>query len=135
MARRQQGTTDERKLKAALAGRDLELVSVDERLPDGSIAATANKLHLVSAPGVGPIYAPIPVALRIRCDAKGAVRTLTGDTPDARAIADATRFVKSLVDNNKVADAERPAPPGATHHVAIDAKGRPVLRRSRFSAA
>jgi hypothetical protein len=135
MGRRKREMPEEKGLRAALAERDLELVSVDERLPDGTIAASANKLHLVPTPSGEPLYAPIPVALRIQCDASGKIRTLTGDAPVAGAIADATRFVASLIASHKVADAHAAAPPGATHQVETDAKGRRVLRRRRFAAS
>ena len=134
MRRRKAEVADEKSLRAALAKRDLELVSVDERSPDGTIAATANRLHVVPGPDGKPLYAPIPVTLRIQCDESGNVRTVAGETPEAAAIADATRFVKSLADSRKLAEGEGPVPPGATHQVEIDAKGRRILRRRRFSA-
>lgn len=135
MGRRKAEVADEKRLRAALAKRDLELVSVDERSPDGSIAATANRLHPVPGPDGKPLYAPIPVTLRIQCDESGDVRTVAGDTPGAAAIADATRFVKSLAAGHKLAEGAGPVPPGATHRIEVDAKGRRILRRSRFSAA
>lgn len=134
MGRRKPAVANEKKLRAALAGRDLELVSVDERSPDGTIAATANRLHVVPGPDGKPLYAPIPVTLRIQCDESGNVRTVAGETPEAAAIADATRFVKSLAASHKLAEGEGPVPPGATHQVEVDAKGRRILRRRRFSA-
>ncbi|HTO49820.1 MAG TPA: hypothetical protein VML91_19460 [Burkholderiales bacterium] len=134
MRRRKAGVADEKNLRAALAKRDLELVSVDERSPDGTIVATANRLHVVPDPDGKPLYAPIPVTLRIQCDERGNVRTVAGETPEAAAIADAARFVKSLADNRQLAAGEGPVPPGATHQVEIDAKGRRILRRRRFSA-
>ena len=48
MARKKPGVADERVMRAALAERDLELVSVDEHLPDGTIAASASKLHVIA---------------------------------------------------------------------------------------
>ena len=135
MGRRKHATTDEKRLRAALAERDLELVSVGEPSPDGTIAATANKLHLVPGPSGKPLYAPIPVSLHIKRDETGNIRTVTGDKPEADAIADATRFVETLVANNRLAEAEGVAPPGATHQVEIDSKGRRILRRRRFSVS
>jgi len=135
MGRRKQATTDVKRLRAALAERDLELVSVSEPSPDGSLGATANKLHLVPGPGGKPLYAPIPVSLRIQRDESGNIRTVTGDKPEASAVADATRFVETLFANNSLADADGVAPPGATHQVEIDSKGRRILRRRRFSVS
>jgi hypothetical protein len=134
MGRKRSGIADERVIRAALADRDLELVSVDERLPDGTIAATASKLHLIPTTDGKPLYVPIPVALQIKRDDRGDIHSVTGDVPGAGAVADAARFVKSLVANHQLAEANGIAPPGATHQVEIDAKGRRILRRRRFSA-
>ncbi len=135
MARQKLGATDDKSLRAALAERDLELVSVDERLPDGTLAVSANKLCLIPGGDGKPLHAPIPVSLRIRRDARGAVRSLTGDTLPAEAIADATRFVEGLRANRKLAEAGAAVPPGATHQIEIDPQGRRVLRRRRFTAS
>jgi len=134
MARKKPGVADERVMRAALAERDLELVSVDEHLPDGTIAASASKLHVIPTTDGKPLYVPIPVALRIKRDDRGNIHSVTGDVPSAGAVADAARFVKTLVTNHQLAEANGIAPPGATHQVEIDAKGRRVLRRRRFSA-
>jgi hypothetical protein len=134
MGRKKSKVADEKAVRAALAERDLELVSMDARLPDGTIAASANKLHLLPTTDGGPLYVPIPVTLQITLDDRGGIRSVTGGVPGAEATADAARFVKSLVANRQLAAASGTAPPGATHQVEIDAKGRRILRRRRFSA-
>ena len=135
MGRKQSATADEKAVRAALAERDLELISVDARLPDGTTAASANKLHCVQTKDGEQLYVPIPVTLQIARDDRGNIRSMTGDVPGADAIAAAVRFVGSLVGNRQLADASEPMPPGATHQVEIDAKGRRILRRRRFSAS
>jgi hypothetical protein len=135
MGRKKPNVAEEKAVRAALAEHDLELVSVDGRLPDGTISASANKLHLVPTTGGEPLYVPIPVTLRIERDSRGKIRSMAGDVPGAEAIADAARFVKTLVANRQLADAPGTVPAGATHRVEIDAKGRRILRRRRFSAS
>ena len=75
-------TADEKRLRAALAEHDLELVSVGAASPDGTMTVAANKLYPVPGPGGNPVYAPIPVSVRIQSDASGSVRILTGDEPE-----------------------------------------------------
>jgi hypothetical protein len=134
MARKKPAGIDEKAVRAALAERDLELVSLDQRLSDGTIAATANKLLPIPTPGGKPLYVPVPVVLQIKRDDQGNIESVTGDVPVAGAIADAARFVKSLIANHQLEDGNGAAPPGATHQVELDPKGRRILRRRRFSA-
>ena len=135
MGRKKSGIADEKAVRVALAERDLELVSVDECLPDGTIAASANKLHPIPTTDGKPLYVPIPVALEIKQDDRGTIQSVTGDIPDPAAVTAAARFVSTLEANRQLAEAKGAVPRGATHQVEIDAKGRRVLRRRRFTAS
>src|SRR6266436_3076130 len=80
------------------------------------------------------IYAPIPVSLSFGLDARGRVKSIEGGTPDPAAVADATRYVKTLRDSGQLAAAGEQQPAsGLTHQIERDAQGRQVLRRKRFS--
>ncbi len=79
-------------------------------------------------------YAPVPVSLSIKLDARGQVKSIEGDTPKPAAVADAARYMKTLRDSGQLAASGEAAPArGVTHQIERDAQGRHVLRRKRFS--
>src|SRR5262245_37480314 len=92
-------------LKAQLAKRGFESVAVKRELPGGRIQVEANKLYPVHVEGGESIYAPIPVSLSVELDARGRVKSIDGGTPDPTAVADATRYVKTLRDSGQLAAA------------------------------
>jgi hypothetical protein len=103
-------------------------------LPDGRVEVEANKLHPVHVEKGEAIYAPVPVSLSIKLDARGQVKSIEGDTPKPAAVADAARYMKTLRDSGQLAAAGEAAPArGVTHQIERDAQGRHVLRRKRFS--
>jgi hypothetical protein len=88
----------------------------------------------VHVEGGESIYAPIPVSLSVELDARGRVKSIDGGTPDPAAVADTTRYVKTLRDSGQLAAAGEQQPAsGLTHQIERDAQGRQVLRRRRFS--
>ena len=119
-------------LKTELAKRGFESISIKRELPDGRVEVEANKLHPVEKGEA--IYAPVPVSLSIKLDARGQVKSIEGDTPKPAAVADAARYMKTLRDSGQLAAAGEAAPArGVTHQIERDAQGRHVLRRKRFS--
>jgi hypothetical protein len=121
-------------LKTELAKRGFESISVKRELPDGRVEVEANKLHPVHVEKGEAIYAPVPVSLSIKLDARGQVKSIEGDTPKPAAVADAARYMKTLHDSGQLAAAGEAAPArGVTHQIERDAQGRHVLRRKRFS--
>jgi hypothetical protein len=85
------------------------------------------------------VAAHLAAALIHRCRypsgyARGRVKSIEGGTPDPAAVADATRYVKTLRDSGQLAAAGEQQPAsGLTHQIERDAQGRQVLRRKRFS--
>jgi hypothetical protein len=122
----------EKALKTELAKLGFESVSVKNKLPDGRLEVQANKLHPVHVEAGESIYAPIPVSLSVRLDARGRIQSIDGDTPSPAAVADAARYVKTLRDSGQLA-ATGQQPAGLTHQLERDEQGRQVLRRKRFS--
>jgi hypothetical protein len=120
----------EKALTTELAKHGFESVSVTRELPDGRVEVEANKLHPVHVEGGESIYAPIPVSLSVELDARGRVKSIDGGTPDPTAVADATRYVKTLRDT--AAGEQQPAS-AVTHQIERDEQGQQVLRRKRFS--
>jgi hypothetical protein len=124
----------EKVLKAELAKHGFESISVKRELPGGRVEVEANMLHPVYVKGSESIYAPIPVLLSVEVDARGHIKSISGDTPNQAAIADAVRYVKTLRDTGQLAAAGNQQPAaGLTHQIERDEQGRRVLRRKRFS--
>jgi len=133
---------NEKALKADLAKRGYESISVKRQLPSGRIEIEANKLHPLELEGGASIYAPIPVSMSVELDKRGRVQSINGGTPDSTAIAAALHHVRTLRDSGQLASgadatqsgksAQKPAP-GVTHQIESDEQGRRVLRRKRFS--
>ena len=124
----------EQALKAELAKRGFESVSIKRELPGGRIQVEANKLYPVHVEAGESIYAPVPVSLSVELDARGLIKSIDGDTPSAAAVEDAARYIKTLRDSGQLAAAgEREGASGITHRIERDEQGRQVLRRKRFS--
>ena len=83
----------EQTLKAELAKRGFESVSIKRELPGGRIQVEANKLYPVHVEAGESIYAPVPVSLSVELDARGRVKSIAGDTPNPAAVTDAARAV------------------------------------------
>jgi hypothetical protein len=124
----------EQALKAELAKRGFESVSIKRELPGGRIQAEANKLYPVHVEGGESIYAPVPVSLSVELDARGRVKSIAGDTPPPAAVTDAVRYIKTLRDSGQLTSTgEQQSAAGVTHRIERDEQGRQVLRRKRFS--
>src|SRR5215510_981792 len=81
----------EQELKAELAKRGFESVSIKRELPGGRIQIEANKLYPVHVEAGESIYAPVPVSLSVELDTRGRIKSITGDTPTPAAVTDAAR--------------------------------------------
>jgi hypothetical protein len=92
----------EQALKAELAKRSFESVSIKRELPGGRIEVEANKLYPVHVEAGEAIYAPVPVSLSVELDARGRVKSIAGDTPNPAAVTDAARYIKTLRDSGQL---------------------------------
>jgi len=123
-------------LKLALSSEhEMELLSMEKEGP--KVRARAQQWHSVPNPKAGnkeDVDVPIPVDVEIDLNKKGGIRSVKADQPDSEAVADATSFVETLAANEQVTDKPGPLPPGATHRIEKDEKGRKRLVRKRFSA-
>jgi hypothetical protein len=81
--------------------------------------------------GEQELHVELPVEAEVTLDRSGNVTDVRGG-PDSEAIAEARSYARSLISNEQI---EGPAMRGgATHGIEVDADGRKVLRRKRFSA-
>ena len=99
----------EQALKAELAKRGFESVSIKRELPGGRIQVEANKLYPVHVEGGESIYAPVPVSLSVELDARGRVKSIAGGTPTPAAVTDAARYIKTLRDSGQLTSMYGPA--------------------------
>ena len=136
----------EQALKADLAKRGFESVSIKRELPGGRIQVEANKLTPCMSRRASRSTRPSrcryrlsltravvssrPAALqRLFLDARQA-----GDTPNPAAVTEAARYIKTLRDSGQLTSTgEQQSTGGVTHQIERDEQGRQVLRRKRFS--
>src|SRR5262249_46392871 len=124
----------EQVLKAELAKRGFESVSIKRELPGGRIQVEANKLYPVHVEAGEMIYPPVPVSFLVGIDARGRRKAIAGDTSTPRAVTDAARYIKTLRDSGQLTSTgEQQSTGGVTHQIERDEQGRQVLRRKRFS--
>ncbi|HKP85930.1 MAG TPA: hypothetical protein VJZ26_07540 [Blastocatellia bacterium] len=127
-------------LKAHLAAaHEMELIAMkkDPANPNRRIRGRATKWTPVPAPqqsGEQSLDVPLPVDVDIETDEKGRVRSVKSGQPDPEDVEEAKAFVETLEANKQVAHQSGPLPPGTTHKVETDKKGRKRLVRKRFSA-
>ena len=123
---------DETKLKAELAKRGYESVSIKSVNEDGKVEVDANKLHPIDKEGGDELYAPLPVSFSLEMSANGLIGSLAGGEPSPAAIGEAQSFVRGLRQRSEIeGDPASPSSGRATHRIEKDAQGRLVLRRSR----
>jgi FMN phosphatase YigB (HAD superfamily) len=116
---------------------EMELLSMEKKKAGAKVRARAQQWHSVPNPKAGKkedVEVPIPVDVEIELNKKGGIRSVKADQPDSEAVADAASFVETLAANDQVTDKPGPLPPGATHRIETDKKGRKRLVRKRFSA-
>jgi hypothetical protein len=126
----------EQELKAQLAKRGFESVSIKRELPGGRIQVEANKLYPVHVEAGESIYAPVPVSLSVELDARGRVKSIAGDTPTPAAVTDAARYIKTLRDSGQLTSTgEQQSAGGVTHQIERDEQGRGRETHNRAAMA
>lgn len=110
---------------------------MEKKKRGAKVRARAHKWQSVPNPKAKnkeDVQVPIPVDVEVELNKKGGIRSVKADQPDSEAVADAASFVETLADNKQIAGEGEPLPPGATHRIETDKKGRKRLVRKRFSA-
>jgi hypothetical protein len=115
----------------------MELISMKKKQAGRGVRGQAQKWHPVPDPKSGgkeKIDVSIPVDVDVDLTKKGRIRSVKTGQPDSEAVKDAQGFLESLEANKQVTDKPGQLPPGATHRIETDKKGRKRLVRKRFSA-
>jgi hypothetical protein len=84
--------------------------------------------------GLSGVNVDLPVRPAVWVSASGHITRVEGTAPPASDRDEATQYVLSLVSNGQVADLPGQSPLGPTHRVELDASGRRLLTRKRFTA-
>lgn len=120
------------------AAYDMQLVSINDKAKSNSIHGRAKKLfpvQLTKRDGrAETIQVPFPVNVEITLDKQGNVSTVKNDEPDAETIAESAHFINTLESNKQIAHGPKPLTGSETHRTEVDAKGRKLLTRKRFTA-
>ena len=120
------------------AAYDIQLVSMDDKPESSIIHGRAKKLFPVQLTKRGgpaeTIQVPLPVNVEITLDKQGNVSTVKNDEPDAETIAESAHFINTLESNKQIAHGPEPLTGSETHRTEVDAKGRKLLTRKRFTA-
>jgi hypothetical protein len=132
---------DDNTLKAQLATRGFESISVIRRVVAGQVTVEASQLYPLDVAGEEPVYVPIPVSLSVKVDKKGRLRSLAPSAPSDEVVREAADFLRTLRERGDVAEEpgaaateqQSAAPSRPTHQIVRDAQGRRVLRRRRIS--
>jgi|RhiMetdeSRZDD1v2_1073273.scaffolds.fasta_scaffold211373_2 hypothetical protein len=123
---------DEKKLKAGLAERGYESVSIKPGTHH-KLLVDANKLHPVEDGEGDELYVSIPVSFSVEVTDNGDIRSLEDAEPSPAAIADAQSFVRGLEQRSEIEAAPGSASEKATHRTEKDAHGRRILRRIQIA--
>ena len=117
---------------------DMQLVSINEDKRSNLIHGRAKKLFPVLLKTRGgrseTIEVPFPVNVEITLDKQGNVSTVKNDEPDAETVAESAHFIKTLEANKQISHGPNPVTGSETHRIEVDAKGRKLLTRKRFTA-
>lgn len=117
---------------------DMQLVSINDDKRSNLIHGRAKKLFPILLKTRGgrseTIEVPFPVNVEITLDKQGNVSTVKNDEPDAETVAESAHFIKTLEANKQISHGPKPATGSETHRIEVDAKGRKLLTRKRFTA-
>ena len=124
-------------LRPLLASRHgIELTSLAGESSGGALRGRAKAWVALEGKELGSlqgVHVLLPVDIRVRLEGTRVVVTVEDTT--VGDLAEAASFVAALAARGEIAgEPGKPMPAGATHCVKLDAQGRRLLTRSRFSA-
>ena len=121
---------DEEELRKQLAQLNFELISHSPIDANRHMRVQVKKLQGVSVKH-NLLYVPIMAVLSVVLDKNNTIQGFEEDPSVKNNIADAERFVKTLVDNKKL-QGLTDSNDEATHQVELNEKGQQVIKRKRF---
>jgi beta-phosphoglucomutase-like phosphatase (HAD superfamily) len=133
---------DDRDLELALNTRlavthRLQVSALTRRPGSNTVHAQTTTWCPLSGPrlgALGGVHVQLPVPAEIRLDSQGRVASVKTGEPSGESMHEAADYVRTLAANNQVGLQPGSLPPGATHQVETDDRGRRYLKRTRFSA-
>ena len=124
-------------VQAFLAAQNIELLSVEEIEPTGSIQFSGKTWCPISAPDMDDLrdlYVSLPITGRVARDKKGQLKVVGLNRPSEQELAETATFVRSLATNRQIGGRSGVPPLRPTHEIQIDASGMRRLVRKGFSA-
>jgi hypothetical protein len=123
-------------LRKALASKHgIELASLEEDPAAGALRGSAKvwvPLDLEKLGALRGVHVPVPVSVDVRLEGDRATASVRDPSPED--VGEAASYVTGLAARGQIA-AEGNAPrSGTTHRIETDARGRRLLKRTRFSA-
>jgi hypothetical protein len=128
--------------KAALAvqlgAKNVEMLSFEPARGDAAPRVLANCWQVISVSdiaGFDEVEVPIPVEVKVKRDARGALIAADVEAPTLEAVNEAKSFVKSLAAHGQIAgQSGQPALESGTYRITKGENGKPRLSRLRFQA-
>ena len=112
----------------------LEGVGLESRAETNTVAGSVKQWSPLPGEQGEALHVPLARPVKLQLDAAGRVASMSLGEPDPEVLEEAAHFVKTLRANHQLADSSGAMPAGTTHRIVVDAQGRRVLQRQRFSA-
>ena len=132
---------NERNLESALRFRlaaNAGLEDVHLRRHEGNtVQVHAREWVEIDEPSLGllkGVHVQLPISADVVLENDGRIAHVVRHPPSPGGLEEARHFVQTLSAHRQIADSEEELPPGATHIVETDSKGRRKIQRRRFSA-
>ena len=124
-------------VRAFLAAQNIELLSVEEIEPAGSIQFSGKTWCPISVPDMDDlrdIHVSLPITGWVARDKKGQLKVVGLNRPSEQELAETITFVRSLATNGQIGGRSGVLPLRPTHEIQTDASGIRKLVRKGFSA-
>lgn len=125
-------------VRAFLAAQNIELLSVEEIEPAGSIQFSGKTWCPISAPDMDDLrdlHVSLPITGRVARDKTGKLKVVGLNRPSEQELAETVTFVRSLATNGQIGGRSGARPLRPTHEIQTDASGIRRLVRRGFSAS
>lgn len=123
-------------LRKTLASKHgIELASLEGDPATGLVRGSAKAWVPLDLEKLGPlrgVHVPVPVAVDVRLEGDRATASVSD--PSLEDLGEAASYVAGLAARGQIATEGNAPLTGTTHRIETDARGRRLLKRTRFSA-